>query len=158
MVYNLANNLLKMSKVCILVSGNCEQFSLDDVEWIVENREEFIIPFVANKDEYPLPSISIQLCDWYGYVDDTYISIDMMINLDDIDDFSLRINEGAYCDTNGRIIETDGFLDIKTDIGSIQQAIKDIKNKQIPLRNRVTTINVEEYPYVVEYESHVDTH
>jgi len=140
-----------MLNLCIPVSGNCKQFSLDDVAWIVENREEFIIPFVANKDDYPLPSISIQLCDWYGYVDDTYISIDMMINLDDIDDFSLRVYEGAYCNTNERIIETDGFLDIKTDIDSIKKAINDIKNKQIPLRNRVRTISVEEYPYVVEY-------
>lgn len=141
-----------MITLCLPVSIDCENFNIDDVEWIVTNKEEFMIPYVAMKDEYPLKSLSIQLCDWYEYKDGTYISISMMIDLDNIDDFSLRVNEGAYCNTNERIIDTDGFLDIKTDIESIQQAISDIKNKQIPLRNRVRTISIEEYPYVVEYD------
>lgn len=141
-----------MINLCIPVSFDNTQFDLDDIEWIVSHREEFIIPFVARKEEYPLPSISIQLCDWQEYKDDTYISMDMMIDLNNIDDFLLRVNEGCYCDTNERIIETDGFLDIKTDIESIRLAINDIKNKQIPLWNRVKNINVQDYPYIVEDE------
>lgn len=139
-----------MINLYIPVSIDCDNFIIDDVEWIVSHREEFIIPYIAMKEEYPLPRLSIQLCGWYEYIDDTFICIDMLINLDDIDDFSLRVNEGAYCETNERIIETDGFLDIKTDTASIQQAINDIKNKQIPLRNRVKSISVEDYPYIVE--------
>lgn len=141
-----------MINLCLPVAIDFENFNIDDVEWIVSNKEEFIIPYVAMKDEYPLKSLSIQLCDWYQFKEDTYISISMMVDLDNIDDFSLRVNEGAYCNTNERIIDTDGFVDIKTDIDSIKQAINDIKNKHIPLHNRVQTISVEEYPYVVTYE------
>ena len=141
-----------MINLYLPVSIDCEKFNIDDVEWIVNNKEEFIIPYIAIKDEYPLPTLSIQLCNWYEYINDTYISISMLINLDNIDEFSLRVNEGAYCDTNKRIIDTDGFVDIKTDIQSIQQAINDIKNKRIPLYNRVESIDLEEYPYVAEYD------
>jgi hypothetical protein len=141
-----------MINLYIPVSIDCENFNIDDVEWIVRNKEEFIIPYIAMKEEYPLPTISIQLCDWYEYKDDTYISIEMMINLDNIDDFSLRVNEGYYCNTNNMIIDGDGFVDIKTDSESIQKAINDIKNKQIPLRNKVHTINTHDYPYVIEYD------
>jgi hypothetical protein len=139
-----------MINIYIPASIDCEKFNIDDVEWIVRNKEEFIIPYIAMKEEYPLPTISIQLCDWYEYNDDTYISIEMMINLDNIDDFSLRVNEGYYCNTNNRIIDGDGFVDIKTDSENIQKAINDIKNKQIPLHNRVHTINTHDYPYVIE--------
>ncbi len=141
-----------MLNLCIPVSFDNKQFNLDDIEWIINHKDEFIIPFVARKEEFPLSSISIQLCDWQDYKDDTYISMDMMIDLDNIDDFSLRVHEGFYCNTNERIIETDGFLDIKTDTDSIRQAINDIKNKQIPLWNRVKNISVENYPYIVEHE------
>lgn len=141
-----------MINLCLPVSIDCEKFNIDDVEWIVSNKEEFIVPYIAMKDEYPMKSLSIQLCDWYEYKDDTYISISMIIDLDNIDSFSLRVNEGAYCNTNKRIIETDGFVDIKTNIESIQQAIHDVKHKQIPLYNRVESIDVKEYPYVAEYD------
>lgn len=141
-----------MINLCLPVSIDCENFNIDDVEWIVSNKEEFIIPYVAMKEEYPLKTLSIQLCDWHEYKDDTYISISMMIDLDNIDDFSLRVNEGIYCNTNERIIDTDGFLDIKTDTESIQQAINDIKNKVIPLHNRVISISAVDYPYVIEYD------
>lgn len=141
-----------MINLCIPVGYNYEGFTIDDVEWIVNSKEEFIIPYVAMKENYPLPRLSIQLCEWYEYIDDTYICIDMLINLDDIDDFSLRVNEGTYCNTNQKIIATDGFLDIKTDAVSIQQAVNDIKYKRIPLYNRVETINFDEYPYVIQYD------
>lgn len=141
-----------MINLCLPVSIDCENFDIDDVEWIVSNKEEFIIPYVAMKEEYPLKTLSIQLCDWLEYKDDTYISMSMMIDLDNIDDFSLRVNEGVYCNTNERIIDTDGFLDIKTDTESIQQAINDIKNKLIPLHNRGKTINITEYPYIANYD------
>lgn len=141
-----------MINLCIPTSINCKDFTIDDVEWIVSNKEEFIVPYLAMKDEYPFPSLSIQLYDWEVYKDDTYISISMLINLDNIDEFSLRVNEGYYSNTNERIIDGDGFLDIKTDNWSIRQAISDIKEKQLPLHNRVQNINADDYPYMVENE------
>lgn len=145
-----------MINLCLPISHDYTQFSIDDVDWIVSNKDEFIIPFVANKEDYPLSRISIQLCDWEEYKDDGYVSVSMMINLDDINDFSLRVNDGYYCNTNERIIDGDGFLDIKTDSWSIRQAISDIKDKQLPLHNRVDNINAEDYPYMVEEEDDED--
>jgi hypothetical protein len=141
-----------MINLCLPVSHDYTQFNIDDVDWIVSHKDEFIIPFVAKREEYQWPTISIQLCDWEVYKDDTYISISMLINLDNIDEFSLRVNEGYYCNTNERIIDGDGFLDIKTDNWSIRQAISDIKEKQLPLHNRVQNIKAEDYPYMMEDE------
>lgn len=141
-----------MINLYIPISIDCDNFDINDIEWIVSNKEEFIVPYMAMKEEYPLPRISIQLCKWYEYKDYTYISVYMLVNLNDINEFSLRVNEGVYCDTNERIVETDGFVDIKTDIESIQKAITDIKNKRIPLINRVKSIDYQEYPYIVEYD------
>jgi hypothetical protein len=143
-----------MINLCLPVSHDYTAFNINDVDWIVSNKDEFIIPFVANRDQYQWSRISIQLCNWEEYKDDGYISVSMMINLDDIDDFTLRVNEGYYCNTNERIIDGDGFLDIKTDTMSIRQAISDIKYKQLPLHNRVQNINAEDYPYMIKDEDY----
>ena len=141
-----------MINLYIPVYHDCSNFNIDDVDWIVNYKDEFIIPFVANQEEYTLPRISIQLCNWQEYKEDSYVSVSMMIDLNNIDDFTLRVNEGYYCNTNERIIDGDGFLDIKTDPLSIRHAINDIKDKQLPLHNRVQNINVEDYPYMIEDE------
>jgi hypothetical protein len=138
-----------MINICTPVAHNCDNFSIDDVPIILDNIEEFIIPFVTNIDTYPIPNIDIQLCKWDTYIDDTYLSINLLIDLNNIQDYTVRVNEGFYCDTNKRIIDTDGFLDIKTDTLSISQAINDIHHKNIPLINRVKSIDYNLFPYAV---------
>jgi hypothetical protein len=141
-----------MIQLCIHTGRASDNFTIDDVPIIIENLEEFIIPYIARQDEFPIPRIDIQLCQWYPFKDDTYISFNLLINLEDITDFTIRINEGAYCSTNNDIIDIDGFVDINPDIPSIQQAINDIKSHSIPLRNRVHSIKFDEFPYVKRYE------
>lgn len=132
------------------VKPNCENFTMDDVPVILQNLEEYLIPYIANKDEYPIPRIDIQLCQWIKYKEDTYLTINLLVNLEDINDYQIRISEGFYCDTNKCIIDTDGFLDIKSDEQSISHAIIDIYNKMLPLRNRDKNISIELYPYALD--------
>ncbi len=47
-------------------------------------------------------------------------------------------------------IESDGFIDIKTDILSIQKAVYDIMCNKIPLHNITPNIDVNMYDYILE--------
>jgi hypothetical protein len=139
-----------MINLCIPIEYDSDNFTIYDVPVILENIDEFIIPIVAEKYRLPLTRVSVRLCKWFEYKDDTYLSFNLLINLNDITEYSVRVNEGGYCSTNKRIIEFDGFVDIKTDSTSVNQAILDIRQKRIPLWNRVDKMNYEAFPYVVK--------
>jgi hypothetical protein len=124
-------------------------FDIDDVAVILENIDEFI-KYQYQKDNFPMSTVSFHLCKWHEYIDNTYLTFKLLIDLDDITDFHVRVSEGAYCDTNERIIETDAFIDIKVNTDSIQQAICDIHLQRIPLHNRDKVIDYVAFPYVVK--------
>lgn len=130
------------------IEGYSDNFSIDDVPWILENIEEFLIPIIAEREKFPFGTISTPICQWHKYIDETYLTFTLSINLDDIKDYHIMISEGGWSETNNGIIYTDCFVDVKVDIESIQQAICDIYLERIPLWNNVHTINYDEFPYV----------
>jgi hypothetical protein len=131
------------------IDNDCSSFTIDDVPVILDNLAEFIAPFVGAKDEFPMPRISMKLCNLHEYTKNTFMCMTLLINLDDIADYSLRVTEGAYCATNKCIIDTDGFIVIKTDSDSVHSAIRDIHAHTIPLHNIYQSIDFDAFPYVV---------
>lgn len=127
-----------------------ESFELDEVIHFVENIGEYVAPLIANKDQFPLQRVSFQLTKWYQPPNSKseYLCIGVGVNLDDCNDFFLRVEEGYYSDTDNCVRESDAFVDIKSDVESIQMAIDDIKNGSIPLWNRDDNIDLENYRYV----------
>jgi hypothetical protein len=67
-------------------------------------------------------------------------------------DLSIRVVDGYMTtdtDCEPGIVEGDGFIDIKSDETSIEQAIADIVKGAIPLHNRVEHIDFSNYPYIL---------
>lgn len=130
---------------------NFMDIALDDVPVIMQNLDEFMVPYIAHKDEFTIDTIAVQLCKWYEYEKDTYITATLFVDMNDMTDRHLRIHEGCYCDANKCIIETDGFVDIKIDHEKhMYDAMRDIHDKKLPLINRVDTIDYERFTYVVK--------
>lgn len=128
-----------------------QEFEIDDVPVLLENLHEFLAPMVKEKDTLPLSSACMRICKWQEVTNnsDTYLSILILVDLTNVDDFKLRVVDGYYSQLEKDICEGDGFVDIKTDETSIQQAFIHIKNGTIPLHNRIHKIDYEKHPYIV---------
>lgn len=130
-----------------------QEFEIDDIFDVIENLSEFLAPAVAEIDSLPLSTMSMRICKWQTVPDkDTYLSLNLLVDLKNIPDFKLRVHDGYFSSCNNAIIDGDGFVDIKTDTESIRQALADIKNGTIPLHNRVDKIDYEKYPYTIQDE------
>lgn len=128
-----------------------QEFEIGDVPVLLENLHEFLAPVMNEKSELPLNTMSMRICKWQEIPEsDTYLSITLLVDITKVDDFKLRVVEGYYSSLNNEMCETDAFVDIKTDMRSVQQALIHIKNGTIPLHNRVDKIDYETHPYVRE--------
>lgn len=124
------------------------EMEIDYIPILLKNLHEFLAPVMNAQEEIPLNTMAMRICKWQDVPDsDTYLSITLLVDLNSIDDFKLRVEEGYDSSLDG-IIEGDGFVDIKTDNVSIQQAILHIKNETVPLHNRVDRIDYALHPYI----------
>jgi hypothetical protein len=123
-------------------------------------QNEFVIEEVIRsipKGKYTWDRVSFPLCEWTRsplgrngdtHDDPVYFTIDCLCDLNDPPgSYFFRIREGHFCDLNKRILESDKFLDIKTDPDSMKGAIVDIEQGRIPLVNIVKFIDTEQFPY-----------
>ena len=130
------------------------EMEIDDIPVLLENLHEFLAP--VKKDKLPLNTMAIRICKWQEVPNsDTYLSITLLVDLNNIDDFKLRVNEGYNSSLNG-LMEGDAFVDIKTDDASVNQALVNIKNGTIPLHNRVDKIDYTLHPYIREDDDDKD--
>lgn len=126
-----------------------EDIEITEVPEIINNLQEFLDPDVVKNCE--LRQISMQICKWHEVEDDTYFTFLLMINLDNIKDYMIRVAEGTkWGCPDGEISETDAFIDIWPDVESVRDAVKDILLNRIPLWNRDEEIDYDEFPYVME--------
>ena len=84
--------------------------------------------------------------------DKAYYALQGTIDLKEMN-MTIRVIDG-YMEAGGpdepaQIVEGDGFIDIKSDETSIEQAIADIVKGAIPLHNRVEHIDFSNYPYIL---------
>jgi hypothetical protein len=84
--------------------------------------------------------------------DKAYYALQGIIDLKEMN-MTIRVIDG-YMEAGGpnepsQIVEGDGFIDIKSDETSIEQAIADIVKGAIPLHNRVEHIDFSNYPYIL---------
>lgn len=95
---------------------------------------------------------SFLVTEWVPKADEYYLAFRMAINLDDINDWALRLVEGTPCDTTHEIVDTDGFLDIKRDMDSIRLCVEHVLRDAaaVPLWNR--GLKVEDNPIYSWYE------
>jgi hypothetical protein len=121
----------------------------DKVTDTLENISESIIkPLQAYKDFMYDGKCAIMLSKWHQVSQDTYLGIVMMVNINKLNNYKLRVIEGYLC--NDIMHEGDAFVDIKTEKEHIENAIRDIMNGTIPLWNRVVSIDLTKYTYVLE--------
>ena len=78
--------------------------------------------------------------------DKAYYALQGIIDLKEMN-MTIRVIDG-YMEA-AQIVEGDGFIDIKSDETSIEQAIADIVKGAIPLHNRVEHIDFSNYPYIL---------
>jgi hypothetical protein len=78
--------------------------------------------------------------------DKAYYALQGIIDLKEMN-MTIRVIDG-YMEAT-QIVEGDGFIDIKSDETSIEQAIADIVKGAIPLHNRVEHIDYSNYPYIL---------
>ena len=78
--------------------------------------------------------------------DKAYYALQGTIDLKEMN-MTIRVIDG-YMEA-AQIVEGDGFIDIKSDETSIEQAIADIVKGAIPLHNRVEHIDYSNYPYIL---------
>ena len=78
--------------------------------------------------------------------DKAYYALQGIIDLKEMN-MTIRVIDG-YMEA-AQIVEGDGFIDIKSDETSIEQAIADIVKGAIPLHNRVEHIDYSNYPYIL---------
>ena len=121
--------------------------TLDDVPSLIDNIQDFISRISAS-NAFECNGVSINLTSWYKYIDNTYLTFILLVDLDNVTNYSIRIHEGVYCSSNKKIIDTDGFINIKADSASVTNAIKDIYAKRIPIINRDLEIDFDAFPYV----------
>lgn len=120
-----------------------------DVTDVLENFEDNIIkPMTAFEHMMYEGRCSIQLTKWHDIGDNTYLALELLLNINNANDYTLRVIEGYQDEST--IHHGDAFVDIKTDKEHIETAIGDILNGTIPLYNRVESIDTTKYTYVVE--------
>jgi hypothetical protein len=127
----------------------------DDVVDVIQNLDEFLTPIKKIKNNLPSSTIFMRLTPWINNSNEyhSYLAMFLLVSLDNTQQFVLTINDGYFCNLKNDIVEGDGFVDIKTDINSIQQAIKDMKAGYIPLHNKCQIIDYQYYPYILsEFE------
>lgn len=94
--------------------------------------------------------VSFPLTKWHQLDETTFISIKVLVDLDNYENYILRVIEGTVWKGTNTIFDTDYCIDIKTDIDSVKQAIVDIINKKIPLFNKTKNIDLSRYPYLIQ--------
>ena len=101
--------------------------------------DDFILHEYAKIDDYPMGCFSIDITQPHN---DCVIV--MMVDL------NMFKHEGANNVYTFRVehLSSDGFMDIKTDINSVNRAIAAIQDNTIPLYNVHDDIDVTQYDYI----------
>jgi hypothetical protein len=128
-----------------------QDIHVDDVIHVIQNLDEFLAPTIKDKDKLPLSTISMRLTPWMNNSNqhNSYFSMVLLVDLNNIQDFGLRIVDGYFCNFNHDVLEGDGFADIKTDIESLKLVVEDLKIGNILLHNRCNQIDYNQYPYII---------
>lgn len=124
---------------------------LDEVSDTLDNLELYVAPLQAHKGSLYNSCCSFQLSDWVKVENsDRFLSVHVMVNLNNISKYSLHVVEGYYDVESAEVREGDAFIDVKTDKVHIEAAINDIKQGIIPLWNRDKYIDLQRYTYVLD--------
>ena len=124
---------------------------LDEVSDTLDNIELYVAPLQAHKSSLFNSSCSFLLSNWVKIQNsDRFLAIRVLVNLNNISKYSLRVVEGYYDIESAEFHEGDGFVDVKTDKVHIEAAINDIKQGIIPLWNRDKYIDFQRFTYVLD--------
>lgn len=124
---------------------------IDEVSSTLDNLELYVAPLQAHKSSFYNASCSFQLSNWVQVQNsDRFLSVRVLVNLNNISKYSLRVIEGYYDIESAEVHEGDAFVDVKTDKVHIDAAINDIKQGIIPLWNRDKYIDFQRFTYVLD--------
>lgn len=100
------------------------------------------------KNIYNRNYVEFPLTKWHRVHDKVYILIRVLVDLDNYENYILRIVEGSMRNNLNIIFESDHCIDIKNDTTSVKNAIKDITNNTIPFISN-TIIDYKRYSYLI---------
>lgn len=124
---------------CYPCYDNPDAWEIDDLVDAVSDGliMDFIFNMLSQKDKMPLGTFSMPVTKPVNG-----ITVDIMVDLNKIDDdkgmYKMRVNDAG-----------DGFMDVMTDIDSIQMVVSAIKNNTMPLHNVTKNIDPCEHPYII---------
>lgn len=119
---------------------NANPWELEDLTEGVRDGmiDAFVFDMFAQKDKLPLGTFSFPLTKPVHGLS-VYILVDLnTIEKENRELYTMRVKD-----------EGDGFMDIKTDIDSVQMAVLTILENKMPLHNVSKDINVCDYPFIL---------